>query len=101
MGDYQLKTHIFSIDMGGSDIVLGEEWLFEFGPVTMDLKELYESFTKEGYVNTLQGLQAGSPKIVSSHHMEKLLKKCHYVIISPFNVVQVMDNMTQEIHPFL
>ena len=23
VGDYQLKTHVFSIDMGGCDIVLG------------------------------------------------------------------------------
>jgi hypothetical protein len=27
MGDYTLKTHMFSISMGGCDIVLGVEWL--------------------------------------------------------------------------
>jgi hypothetical protein len=101
MGDYQLKTHLFSIDMGGCDIVLGEEWLCMLGPVTMDFKELYMSFTKEGHVHTLRGLQAGSPEIVISHHMEKLLKKGHSGIISQFNAIQVMDNPTQEIHPDL
>jgi hypothetical protein len=27
MSDYSLKTHMFSIKMGGCDIVLGVEWL--------------------------------------------------------------------------
>jgi hypothetical protein len=42
MGDYQLKIHLFAIDMGGCDIILWEEWLFMLGSVTMDFKELYE-----------------------------------------------------------
>jgi hypothetical protein len=101
MGDYQLKTHLFSINMGGCDIVLGEEWLHTLGPVTMDFKELYMSFTKEGHVHTLRGIQAGPPEIVISHHMEKLLKKGHSGIISQFNAIQVMESLTQEIHPDL
>ena len=36
MGDYQLKTHMFSIHMGGCDIVLGAEWLRTLGQITMD-----------------------------------------------------------------
>jgi hypothetical protein len=46
MGDYQLKIHLFSIDMGGCDIVFGAECLHMLGPLTMDFKELYTSFTK-------------------------------------------------------
>jgi hypothetical protein len=36
MGDYHLKTHMFSIAMGGCDIVLGVEWLLTLGFITMD-----------------------------------------------------------------
>jgi hypothetical protein len=36
MGDYHLKTHMFSISMGGCEIVLGVEWLCTLGPITMD-----------------------------------------------------------------
>ena len=36
MGDYDLKTHMFAINMGGFDIVLGAEWLCTLGPITMD-----------------------------------------------------------------
>jgi hypothetical protein len=57
MGDYQLKNHLFSINMGGCDIVLGEEWFFTLGPSTMDFKELYMCFTQQGHVHTLQGIQ--------------------------------------------
>ena len=44
MGDYQLKTHMFAIHMGGCDIVLGVEWLRTLGLITMDFQELYISF---------------------------------------------------------
>jgi hypothetical protein len=66
--------------MGECDIVLGTKWLHtlgSLGSVTMDFKEIYMSFTKEGHVHTLRGLQVGSHEIVISHHMENLLKKFH------------------------
>ena len=94
MGHYQLKTHLFSINMGFCDIVLEVEWLCTLGLVTMDFKEIYNSFTKEGHIQNLQGLQASSYEIVNSHHMEKLLNKDDFGIISQFNDIRVMDNMT-------
>ena len=39
MGDYHLKYHMFAIDMGGCDVVLGVEWLRTLGPLPMDFKE--------------------------------------------------------------
>jgi hypothetical protein len=36
MGDYHLKTHMFSISMGGCYIVLSVEWIFTLGMITMD-----------------------------------------------------------------
>jgi hypothetical protein len=44
--NFKLKTYIIYNDMGECDIVLGEEWLCTLGPITMDFKELYMSFTK-------------------------------------------------------
>jgi hypothetical protein len=40
IGDYHLKSHMFSIDMGGCDIVLGADWLRTLGPILMDFKDL-------------------------------------------------------------
>jgi hypothetical protein len=36
IGDYNLKSHMFAIDMGGCDIVLGAEWIRTLGPILMD-----------------------------------------------------------------
>jgi hypothetical protein len=44
IGDYHLKSHMFAIDMGGCDIVLGAEWLRTLGPIIMDFKELTMQF---------------------------------------------------------
>jgi hypothetical protein len=40
IGHYQQKSHMFFIDMGGCNIVLGVEWLRTLGPILMDFKEL-------------------------------------------------------------
>jgi hypothetical protein len=44
IGDYHLKTHMFFIDMGGCDIVLGADWLRTLGPILMDFNELTMQF---------------------------------------------------------
>jgi hypothetical protein len=44
IGEYHLKSHMFVINMGGCDIVLGAEWLRTLGPILMDFKELTMQF---------------------------------------------------------
>lgn len=84
--------------MGGCDIMLGVEWLHTFRPVTVDFKDLYMSFVQDSHIHTLKGLQARSPKIISSHRMENILKKGHSGIISQFHAIQVLNNTTPSIH---
>jgi hypothetical protein len=48
IGDYHLKSNMFSIDMGGCDIVLGADCLRTLGPILMDFKELTMQFKQEG-----------------------------------------------------
>jgi hypothetical protein len=67
----------------------------------MDYQELYMSFTQEAHTYTLSGLQAGSPKIISSHRMEKLLKKGHHGVISQFNSIQVTNQASLIVPPSL
>eukprot|EP00253_Pinus_taeda_P012205 PITA_12205 len=98
MGDYQLKTHMFSIHMGGCDIVLGAEWLRTLWPITMDFQELYMSFKHNNSTHTLRRLQVGSPSIISSHRMEKLLKKGHHGVLAQFNAIQGVKIKSLPIH---
>jgi hypothetical protein len=49
IGQYLLKSHLFSIDMGGCEIVLGVKWLCILGPITMDFHKLTMQFQQEGH----------------------------------------------------
>ena len=88
ISDYHLKSHIFAINMGGCDIVLGEDWLRTLGPILMDFKELTMQFDQEGHQYKFQGIIVGSPEIISSDRMENLLKKGHSGVIAQLHAIQ-------------
>jgi hypothetical protein len=48
IGGYQMKYHMFAINMGGCDIVLGVECIRTLGLILMDFKELTMQFNQEG-----------------------------------------------------
>jgi hypothetical protein len=91
IGDYHLKSHIFAIDMGGCDIVLGVDWLRTLGPILMDFKALTMQFDQEGHQYKFQGIIVGSPEVISSHRMEKLLKKGHSSVIAQLHAIQATE----------
>jgi hypothetical protein len=91
IGDYHLKSHMFAIDMGGCDIVLGPDWLRTLGPILMDFKALTMQFDQEGHQYKFQGITVGSPEVISSHRMEKLLKKGHSGVISQLHAIQATE----------
>ena len=91
MQDYQLKTHMFAIHMRGCNIVLDTNWLRTLGPITMDFQELYMTFKQNNYTHTLRGLQVGAPSIISSHRMEKLLKKGNHGVVAQFNAIEAVE----------
>jgi hypothetical protein len=91
IGDYHLKSHIFSIDMGGCDIMLGADWLRTLGPILMDFKALTMQFDHEGHQYKFQGITASSPEVISSHRMENLLKKGHSGVISQLHAIQATE----------
>jgi hypothetical protein len=88
IGEYHLKSHMFAIHMGSCDIVLGAEWLRTLGPILMDFKELTMQFDQAGQPYKFQAINVGSPEIISSHRMEKLLKKGHSGIIAQLHSIQ-------------
>jgi hypothetical protein len=77
IGDYHLKSHMFAINMGGCDIVLGADWLRTLGSILMDFKDLTMQFDQEGHQYKFQGITISSLEIISSHRMDKMLKKGH------------------------
>jgi hypothetical protein len=91
IGDYHLKSHMFAIYMGGCDIVLGVDWLRTLGPILMDFKALTMQFDQEGHQYKFQGIIVGSPEVISSHHMENLLKKGHSGVIAQLHAIQATE----------
>jgi hypothetical protein len=96
---YNMKYHMFYIDMGGCEIVLGVKWLRNLGAILMDFKELTMQFNQEIQQYKFQGITTGSPKIISSHCMEKILKKGHSDIISKVHSIQATE--TPSVQPDL
>ena len=82
---------MFAIDMGSCVIVLGAEWLCTLGPILMDFKELTMQFQHEGQQYWFQGITSGLPEIISSHHMENILKKGHLGIIVQLHSIQAVE----------
>jgi hypothetical protein len=103
IGDYHLKSHMFYIDMGDCDIVLGVEWLKTLGPILMDFKELTMQFDQEGQQYKFQGIIVSSPKIISSHRMENLLKKGHSGVIYQLHAIQATEtpSVSQDLQSIL
>jgi hypothetical protein len=56
IGEYHLKSHMFAIDMGSCDIVLGVEWRRTLGPILMDFKELTMQFDHKVQKYKFQGI---------------------------------------------
>jgi hypothetical protein len=48
-------------------------------------------FDQEGHRYKFQGIIVGSPEVISSHRMEKLLKKCHSGVISQLHAIQAKE----------
>jgi hypothetical protein len=48
-------------------------------------------FDQGGHKNKFQGITAGSPEIISSHRMEKLLKKGHSGVIAQLHALQATE----------
>jgi hypothetical protein len=82
---------MFAIDIGGYDIVLGVDWIRTLGPILMGFKELTMKFDQESHQYKFQGIIVGSPEVISSHRMEKLLKKGHSGVISQLHAIQATD----------
>jgi hypothetical protein len=89
-----MKTHMFSISMGGFDILLSMKWIYTLGSITMDYQELYMIFTQDTHSYTLKGLQEVSLEIIISHRMGKLLKKGHHGVIFQFNSIKVTQQVS-------
>ena len=55
MQNYEFQFQLRTLNLGGSDMVLGINWLSQFGPITCDFAEGHMSFKYKG--ETVAALQ--------------------------------------------
>lgn len=66
---------MYAIPIGGVDVVLGILWLGTLGTISTNYNELFMRFELKGIQYELKGLKYAPSQVISSHRMEKLLKK--------------------------
>jgi hypothetical protein len=91
IGDYHLKSHMFAIEMGGCNTVLGADWLRTLGPILMDFQNLTMQFDQGCHQYKFHGITTSSPEVISSHRIEKLLKKGHFGVIAQLHAIQATE----------
>ncbi|KAH9292048.1 hypothetical protein KI387_042763 [Taxus chinensis] len=94
IGDYTLRSDMFSLPLSGCDVVLGAQWLCTLGPMLWDFLELRMQITNSGQKHTLKELLSGSVRIISSHRMEKLLNKGSHGVIAQLHSIQLHSTST-------
>ena len=67
IGDYILCSDMFSLPLGGCDVVLGAQWLCTLIPILWYFAKLSMQFSINGTKHTLWGLQLASLNLISSH----------------------------------
>lgn len=77
---YKIQGHTFTSDLrlfplGGSDVILGVDWLKQFNPITFDYYNLRVTLMKGDSPIVLQGISSeGSLQAISGKKLSKLMK---------------------------
>ncbi|KAL2532080.1 Uncharacterized protein Adt_05431 [Abeliophyllum distichum] len=78
--EFQFKLR--SLQLGGSDMVLGVNWLSQFGPVTFDFKEGHINFMSDGGKVTLcSGNVDGRIELINGPQLESSLVQQPYGLV--------------------
>ncbi|KAL4308216.1 hypothetical protein GQ457_01G023920 [Hibiscus cannabinus] len=76
MQGYYFEHDFRVLQLGGSDMVLGVDWMRKYSPITMDFNKMTLQFLQGDQAITLQGgITNSSLKIISGEKMQKLTSK--------------------------
>ncbi|KAL4348329.1 hypothetical protein GQ457_17G014550 [Hibiscus cannabinus] len=76
MQGHRFEHNFRVLQMGGTDMVLGVDWMKVYSPITLDFQEMTMRFTKGGQDIVLQGGNKGPVvKIISGDKLQKMTEK--------------------------
>ena len=87
--DLNLESKLYIVPLGGVDMVLGFQWLQTLGIYSANHQKHFIRFKWQGKKYKLYGFQPPQTQVVTSRHMEKLIRKgasayfiqCHQIEI--------------------
>ena len=93
IGDYNLHCKMFSLPLGGCDVVLGSQWLPTLGPILWDFAKLWMQFLVNGKKHTLRDYNQGL--LASSVHIpwKRSLRIIH--MVSSISSISFICNLQQ------
>ncbi|KAL4351905.1 hypothetical protein GQ457_06G037700 [Hibiscus cannabinus] len=104
MQGYQFEHDFRVLCMGGSDMVLGVDWMRKYSPISMDFNLMTLSFQREGELIILKGgARLASIQFISGEKMQKLADKDMDLIgeIYLLTTEGVEPEIRPELHPVL
>ena len=73
--EYNLESDFLVVPLGGLDVVLGIQWLETLGTYSANRQEHFIQFNWLGKEYKLYGFQPPQTQLVTSHQMERLIRK--------------------------
>jgi hypothetical protein len=71
--DFNLESELYTVPLGGVDVVLGVQWLQTLGTYSVNHQEHFIQFKWQGKSYKLDGFQPPQTQVVSSQQMEKMI----------------------------
>nr|KYP68937.1 Retrotransposon-derived protein PEG10 [Cajanus cajan] len=70
---HSFQLDLYVLDMGGSDVVLGAQWLKQLGPILMDYQALTMKFVYNQVIVELKGDSGQSSSLLSLHQFKRVV----------------------------
>nr|KYP73255.1 Transposon Ty3-G Gag-Pol polyprotein [Cajanus cajan] len=106
LASLKFPIDLYPLDLSGTDIVLGVQWLTQISPFIMDYNGPFMRFMWEGNMVELKGEHSSSPIPITAHQLRRLhhTNRAHFGMMprsfSALKVAELFINMVCKLHGF-
>ena len=96
---HSFHVDLYVLDMGGSDVVLGAQWLKQLGPILMDYQALTMKFVHHQTVIELKGELGSQLASISLHQLKRVARTDNTAQIFSLTVCPASVSSSPPTHP--
>jgi len=75
LGNYTVRDTFYVVDLSGTDVVLGVQWMITLGNITTNYQTLEMGFRdQDGKKIVLRGMSTRAPRTVSAKRLERIFR---------------------------